>query len=60
MSLSYLFLYDYLYVCVLKKLFLRVIYQTMQYPQMLKQLNRKTFNQRTQNIVNPLPIRKLY
>lgn len=60
MSLSYLFLYDYLYVCVLKKLFLRVIYQTMQYPQILKQLNRKTFNQRTQNIVNPLPIRKLY
>lgn len=60
MSLSYLFLYDYLYVCVLKKLFLRVIYQTMQYPQMLKQLNRKTFNQRTQNIVNPLPIRNLY
>lgn len=60
MSLSYLFLYDYLYVCVLKKLFLRVIYQTMQYPQMLKQLIRKTFNQRTQNIVNPLPIRKLY
>lgn len=60
MSLSYLFLYDYLYVCVLKKMFLRVIYQTMQYPQMLKQLIRKTFNQRTQNIVNPLPIRKLY
>lgn len=60
MSLSYLFLYDYLYVCELKKMFLRVIYQTMQYPQMLKQLIRKTFNQRTQNIVNPLPIRKLY